>query len=269
MRKLLVYTALITIVALTMGCALTNYPVITDDRGDFSGVIRTGHRAFVMPTSQIATLWSDGSDELVWLVFQNQYGDQKLYTKNNFDPTQSVIFVDQTYCDWRFETCVVVDAWNPANGPDDIFDYNFFTDCLGARSLSLLVSYGARNMECGDLFADKQGLAMEFSELATTTWRGGVAYVVPINAGTTSISFDAGDVSATMPMYGNFTAFITDKFQTVVPITPNARHELRWLQNFVAENGNILSANLNYNSLSATVPLRVRPEGIAANLDRF
>ncbi|RMG45946.1 MAG: hypothetical protein D6718_06350 [Acidobacteria bacterium] len=271
MRKLLISVCALAILA-SLGCHISDYPVITDDRGDFSGVIRTGHRAYIMPTGQVATIWDDGSDELLTLVFQNQYGDQKLYTKNNFDPTASVLWVDQTYCDWRFLDCEIATSWNPAQGPDDIFDYDAFPDCPGYRSLSLLVSQGSRVGECGDgLFwnGDKQALFGEFAQLPTTTWRGGTAYVVNVNAGNTTVDLTAGNTTATVPIYGNFTAFITDDLNMAAPMTPNVRNELMWLRSFIGENGDTLNATINYGSLTGSIDLRIVAGGLNAAIDRF
>lgn len=265
MKKLIFGVLVLALVA--TGCAVTDYPVITDSRGGFSGVIRTGHKAFIIQ-SQIATIWDDGTDEIFSLVYQNQYGDQKLYSFNNFDPTASVIFLDQTYCDWRYEGCEITRAWNPSNDAiDDLFDYEYFPECSGARSLSVLVSYGSRYYgECGDVLArDKQNAAAEFANLATTTWRGGTAYVLPINAETTSISLNG--VSA--PIYGQVTAFITDRLQTVVPMTPNVRHELAWLNSYIAENGNRANMTLSYGSVTANINMAFRADGISNNLNRF
>ncbi len=266
MKKILLGALLLATVA--AGCAITDYPVITDRRGGFEGVIRTGHKAYVLPTSQVATIFDDGSDELFSMVYQNQYGDQKLYTFNNFDPTASVLFLDQTYCDWRYEGCEIVRAWNPANGAiDDIFDYEFFPDCSGARSLSLLVSQTSRLAECGDrLFAaDKQSLMGEFAGLATTTWRGDTAYVLPINADTTSIALDG----VAFPIYGQITGFVTDRFNLVLPMTPNVRHELAWLTDFVAKNGRQANMTISYGSINANVNVAFAADGLAYNLNRF
>lgn len=268
MKKLLIATLAIAMLA-SVGCHVTDYPVITDTRGDFNGVIRTGHRAYVTPTSQIATIFSNGSDELLTLVFQNSAGDQKLYTKNNFDPTASVTFVAQTYCDWRFEECVIATSWNPASGPDDIFDFDGDANCLGYRSLSLLVSQGSRLGECGDGLFETQALLGEFSELPVSTWRGGTAYVVQINAGNTTVNMTSGGVTTELPIFGNFTIFINDELQTVVPVTPNARHELRQLQSWTAENGELMQAEVTYGSLVGTLELRVLADHIANNLNRF
>jgi hypothetical protein len=266
MKKLLLSALVLALAA--AGCAVTDYPVITDDRGSYSGVIRTGHKAYVVPTSQIATIWDDGSDELFSMVYQNQYGDQSLYTFNNFDFTASVLFLDQTYCDWRYTGCEIARAWNPANANlDEPFDYEFFPDCSGARSLSLLVSQSSRLAECGDKLpmADKQSLMGEFAALATTTWRGKVAYLLPINADTTSISLNG--VNA--PLYGQLTTFVTDDLNLVVPATPNVRHELRWLADYVAQNGNRANVTLTYGSISANIEMAFAAAGINYNLNRF
>ena len=266
MKKLLLSALVLALAA--AGCAVTDYPVITDDRGSYSGIIRTGHKAYVVPTSQIATIWDDGSDELFSMVYQNQYGDQKLYTFNNFDPTASVLFLDQTYCDWRYDGCEIARAWNPANANiDDPFDYEFFPDCSGPRSLSLLISQSSRLAECGDKLpmADKQSVMAEFANLATTTWRGGVAYVLPINAENTAVSLNGVSV----PLYGQFTTFVTGGMDLVVPATPNLRHELRWLADYVGKNGTQANVTLTYGSVSANLSMAFSANGINYNLNRF
>ncbi len=270
MKKLLFALFALAMVA-SLGCAITNYPMITDSRGDYSGLIRTAHKAYIETTSQIATIYPDGSDELFAMVLQNQYGDQTLYTFNNYDPTASVLFLDQTYCDWRYEGCEIVNAWNPRQN-DDPFDYQFFEDCSGARSLSVLLDQASRLGECGDaLFAaEKQNLASVFADLDTTTWRGGSAYVVPVHAGNASVTLtSATGVSESAPIFGNFTGFITEELQVAIPMTPNARHELNYLRGWVAANGNTASVSVTYEGLSANVAVTFRPDGLGNNAGRF
>lgn len=270
MKKLLFSVVLLSILAAS-GCALVDYPVITDDRGSFSGIVRTGHKAYVIPTGQVATSWPDGSDELFTLVSQNAYGDQKLYTFNNYDPTNSVQLMDQTYCDWRYDGCEITRAWNPANAAvDNPYDYEFFPDCSGARSLSLLVGQAERVGECGDsLFRPHaQEIAAEFSNLATTTWRGSTAYVLPINAGNTLITLSAGNGTSTVPVYGQFNGFVTEQLALILPMTPNARHELRWLSAFAGQN-KLATASITYGSLNMQVNVALATDGINYNLGRF
>jgi hypothetical protein len=274
MRKLLYLTLIVTLAATAFGCAITNYPIIFDDRGDYSGIVRTGHKAYVVPTGQVATIYSDGSDELFTLVYQNQYGDQKLYTFNNFDPTAAVNFLDQTYCDWRYDGCEITRAWNPHqnNGQDDPFDYEFFPECSGARSLSVLVDQGSRLGECGDSLFDKnsQDLAAEFANLAVTTFRGEEAYVVPFSAATTSVTLTAQNgVTTTMPILGQVNGIITHDLNLVVPMVPNVRHNMQWLSNFVAQNGDRVGLAIQYGSLSGDADVRIAEEGVNYNLGRF
>jgi hypothetical protein len=270
MRKL-VYLALLVSLVATMGCAITNYPIITDDRGDYSGIIRTAHKAYVQPSAQTATIWNDGTDELFTLVYQNQYGDQKLYTFNNFDPTGATTFLEQTYCDWQFEGCEITRAWNPTQNDDD-FDYEFFEDCSGARSLSLLVSYGTRIGECGDnIFAgDPQSKARLFSNLDTTTWHGGTAYLMPMRANNVWVYFTnpAGQTEL-MPIYGQHNLLLTDKIQLVVPMAPNARLQLNWIRSWVADNGPDAEVYIVHEGVTGRTPVRFSTDGLNYNATRF
>jgi hypothetical protein len=274
MRKLLYATLIVALVASAFGCAITNYPIITDDRADFSGIVRTGHKAYVVPTGQVATIYSDGSDELFTLVYQNQYGDQKLYTFNNFDPTAAVSFLDQTYCDWRYEGCEITRAWNPHqdNGQDDPFDYEFFPECSGARSLSLLTDQLSRLGECGDSLFEKnsQEMAAEFANLATTSFRGEEAYVVPFSAANTSVTLTGQNgVTTSMPVLGQVDSVLTNELQLVVPMVPNLRHNLQWLNNFVSQNGDNVGLSVQYGSLQGGINARISEAGVNYNLSRF
>jgi hypothetical protein len=275
MRKLLYVVLIAGLAFAAFGCAITDYPIITDDRSDYSGIVRTGHKAYIIPSGQVATIYSDGSDELFTLVYQNRYGDQKLYTFNNFDPTGAVSFLDQTYCDWRYEGCEITRAWNPHqdNGQDDPFDYEFFPECSGARSLSLLVSYGSRFYgECGDsLFnADNhQQLAAEFAALPTTVYRGEEAYILPMNASNLSVTLTASDVSTTMPVLGQVNGVITNDLQLIVPMVPNVRHTLQWVNNFANQNGDRVNLAVSYGSVQGEIDVRIAQEGLNYNLSRF
>ncbi|MBP7148960.1 MAG: hypothetical protein KBD01_15625 [Acidobacteria bacterium] len=266
MRKLLLGALLLAVMA--AGCAVTDYPVIYDDRGDFSGIIRTGHKALVM-IGQVATIWSDGTDEIFNLVYQNNYGDQKLYSFNNFDPTGSVMFLDHTYCDWRYSGCEITRAWNPHNAAiDNVFDYELFLDCSGARSLSTLVSYTSRYYgECGDgRFNDRQAFMGEFANLATTTFRGEPAYVLGLNAGNASFTFNGTD---TAPIFGQYNMLVTNNMSLVVPMTPNMKHFLRWTQDWVSQNGARANVTINYGAVTGDFSVQFAPAGIANNLNRF
>lgn len=266
MKKLLAI-AFAAAVIFSVGCHVTNYPVITDDRGSFSGVIRTGHNAYIVQTSRAAFIYPDGSDELINFVYQNRYGDQKLHTKRNYDPTGAVVFQGNTYCDWRAnDACYIATSWNPASGPDDIFDFDLDTACQGARSLKLLASQ-SRTGECGDLgfWQDKQNLAAEFANLATTTFRGETAYIAPVNSSNTTIVIDEHIV----PIYGNYVTFLTNDFSLVVPVTSNARAQYSWMNNYLANNDARVNASVTYGSLSGQTEVTLVPEGIAEALNRF
>lgn len=254
--------------ALSLGCAITDYPIITDDRGGYSGVIRTGHRAYIVPSYTAATLYPDGSDEVFHMIEQNQYGDQKMYAFNNYDPTSSVLFLDQTYCDWRYEGCAATRAWSPhQQDVDNRFDYEAFPDCSGFRTIFSVVAFSSRIGECGDVFRGHgaQQLAAEFANLATTTWRGEQAYVVPVNADTTTILV-GGEL---LPIYGEQTILLDSRLRAIVPMTPLTRHSLRWLLEWTGRHSGPTTLTVTYGSFSTSVAAQLLPKGIAYNMTRY
>lgn len=255
MKKLLICALAMALLA-AAGCHVSDYAVITDDRGGFSGVIRTGHDAYLVPTGQVATTGADGSDEIINLVYQSGFGDQRLSSKNNFDPTASVLFVDQQYCDWRFLDCHLAQSWNPAIGPDDPFDYEGFTDCAGFDSLSLLVDQSASRIgECGDRFWSHQDLAHNqnwadiFANLPTTTWRGEPAYIFSLNAGTMNITLNS-DID--VPMLGSSQAFLNNDMQLVMPIGGPQIAMLKYFRGVMQSQGNTMEAVITYNGVETT-----------------
>jgi hypothetical protein len=271
--KHLARLAFVVAIVLSLGCMITNYPVITDTRGDFSGVIRTGHKAYIVPSNTVATIWDDGSDELFTLVYQNSYGDQMLYQFNNFDPSAAVIFLDNTYCDWRYEGCESARAWNPhQDNVDNIFDHEDIFECSGARSHSDLVSYSSRIGECGDagFRAQEQELAATFADLIEVSFLGKPAYAGTLTAENTSITLRTQDgASAEIPIFGSHPFLVTNKLQTVFPVGPNVRHSLQWLIDRVDQNGSVATATIRHQAIEASFQVKFLDDGLRYNLARF
>jgi hypothetical protein len=265
MKKLL-FIALLA--AFSLGCAITDYPVIFDSRGaDGDGVMDGQYDlAYIIPSSQIATIWDDGTDELFTLVSQDWRGDQRLKTYNNFDPSGLVLFVDQTYCDPTFDSsfCAIATAWNPdlpnaypygsGSNVDNPFDSLLELNCNGARSLSLLVSYTSRIGECGSgVWADKQGAAYEFSILERTNFRGQSMYHIPLDSTVAAFTVNGKD----MPIYGRFNLYMDDNMRTAIPMSSNARYQLMALDRMVQQDGHFLDVDMTYGSLTANFKINV------------
>ena len=269
-RRLFVVLWLVTVLT-CIGCAYTDYPIITDSRGDYSGIIRTAHQAYIRPELEVAVVFPDGSDELFSMVLQNQYGDQTIYTYNNFDPTASVLFLDQTYCDWRYDGCAVVEAWNPRQN-DRLFDRQVFTECSGARLVDLYFAAGERIGECGDMiFGDNsQALAQVFADLGETTWRGGRAYLAPMHAGNLRVELvDRGGATTVMPIFGHHELIVTDDLRAVLPMKPNMRHQFAWLGAWVAEHGARATIRWDYAGVAGSIEVMFEPEGLATSAGRL
>jgi hypothetical protein len=268
MKKLLLIALL---AAFSLGCAITDYPVIFDTRGaDANGVMTGQYDLAYIVTSQVATIWDDGSDELFTLVSQDWKGDQWLKTYNNYDPSGIINFLDQTYCDPTFDSsfCAIATAWNPDlpnayphgdqgagyNNVDDVFDYVLDLNCNGARSLSLLVSYTSRYGECGSsVWADRQGAAYEFSLLEKVNFRGQSVYHIPVDSTVATFTVNGAD----LPIYGRFNMYMNDKLQVAFPVTPNARYQLNAIDRVIQRDGHFLDVNMTYGSLNANFKVNV------------
>ena len=61
-----VLVTLIAAIVLCLGCHISNYPLIVDDRGPWATSLVQGQidKAYIEPTSQWAYIYADGSDEL-------------------------------------------------------------------------------------------------------------------------------------------------------------------------------------------------------------
>lgn len=290
--KKLVFTAFIMAVVLSAGCAITNYPVITDSRGANGGGVMYGQYdlAYIVPSGSVGTNWDDGMDELFTEVSQNWMGDQWLKTFNNFDPTGESKFLDQIggYCDpVRADNCAAVVASNPnypddpqdgtpAPAPyyryDDPFDNTLNADCSGARSVSLFVSVVERMSpvgECGSgLWQDPQALAYEFSQLNKVSLGGKQFYHIPVDSQTTTVSLTTKTkANEVAPIYGRFNLYVDEKLRVLVPVTPNAQYQLRWLDTFAKTNGDVATINATYGTLNASFKVKIRP--LDQILDRF
>ena len=163
MRKLLTFGfgfAFAVSMLTGFGCALTNYELITDnDQGQSGpkgkghghnnggGVVDTAGNSYVRQSSQAATTYPDGTDNLIWFVDQKKNGDRKLSTVNYFT-TQGSAFKDDLYCSPDWGGCKVSTSNDPEIGDVDDYDYRanlsdwaeFTVDSSGTERLRLEVT---------------------------------------------------------------------------------------------------------------------------------
>lgn len=286
MKKVLLAAVL---AVLSLGCAITDYPVITDTRGADDGGTLFGQYAwaYIRPYyGQVATIWSDGSDEIFSVVSQDWTGDQWLKSFNNFDASGLLNFLDQLYCDPTIQdaNCPITIAWNPDlpnayphgdqsagyNNEDDVFDYIYNPTCSGARSLSILISYGSRYYgECGSGFAQTlQNRAYEFSQLERAMFQGREMYHIPIDNSTASFTVTGQDgYVSDMRIFGRYNLYMDDNMRVAIPMSPNAAYQMRSLQNFVDEHGHYMNVNLTYGSLTGNFQISVT--SLQGALDRL
>jgi hypothetical protein len=149
MNKLF-YLAFIAVVALSFGCAITDYPVITDNEDDSGNfVVNTNGQASMLPTGQAITLGADYNTEIHSTIDQNGSGDQTITSYSNLQTPGNVNFLAYTYCNIDQDGCWSTKSPNPAVGDASIFDYTSNQNCDGWETLFFVISFGARTGECG------------------------------------------------------------------------------------------------------------------------
>lgn len=256
MRKLL-YLGFSLVLVSGVGCALTDYELITDTdqvRSGGTGVVNTQGKAHVIET-QVATIWPDGTDELIWFVDQKANGDQALTTYNNFSSIGDPTFHSDIYCNPDWVGCALTTADNPLVGDVDPFDYRLNANCDGFRSLSLLLSTTRYYGECGRA-------RMSLSDRIAFTNMGRIGESVGVeglfydlNRGNFSINLDnnAG-FATTLPMIADSTFFMGmggTRKATMDLTNPLFASMGRAYADFLANHGtDQTSVTLTYNGIS-------------------
>lgn len=152
MQKLLALAALIS---LSTACAITDYPVITDQdqvrQANGTHVVNTTGRAFMAQKVQVASFIGDTSFNTVSFVNQDQRGNQQLYTHMNIGLVSNpdTWFHGTVYMNDDRNTCWNVRAQNPVANDADIFDFDLNPNCKGSESIAVLVALAERTQESG------------------------------------------------------------------------------------------------------------------------
>lgn len=258
-------------IALTMGfgCAITDYSLITDN--DVGGTVQTAGKAYIKQSSQIAFIYPDGTDNMVWHVDQAASGDRTLYTGNFHDsnyPAQSP-FKDDLYCSPDWSGCSIVTASDPQVGDTDIYDYSFNPQCSGARTVSLLTATGRYYGECGRAKANRMQNILNLANQMTpvtqngTTWLKGVVnssnltYIIDNNNGA-SASF--GPASDIVVMVNNNRRATVDMSNPVIGQQLSRVHS--WI---VAHPGSHQTITAVYNGMSGSGGVKILPD----NMQRY
>ncbi len=212
--KKLFYLSFCAALALGVGCAVTDYGVITDNdqvaNGQGNGIVNTNGKALIRLKAQVATIWPDGTDELLWFVDQKANGDQTLTTYNNFSSGSDPIFHDDLYCTPDRQGCWITSAPNPIEGDTDPFDYSANPNCRGYRSLSFLIATGRYYSECGRarIGLEDRIRLMNMGRIGTSLGMNGLFYDVN-NLNTTIRLSNMAGFETTLPVTASTSLFLS------------------------------------------------------------
>jgi hypothetical protein len=243
-------------VALTMGfgCALTDYDLITDNENG-SAPVNTNGKAYVKFSSQIATTYPDGTDNLYWACDQSTSGDRVLTTYNYFT-TGGDPFLGDLYCTPDRGGCALVTAQDPQTGDVDPFDYTYNKNCSGLRSLSLLLGSSRYYGECGRVASSDRVLKvlalanqMDSVNIDGRTWLHG-----NLSALNTSVVVNKGGSAYALPITGQLGMFVDAPRRHVLvdASNPLASTMVKNLVNFNnSHNGSGMTGTITLNGVSA------------------
>ena len=259
MKKAL-YLGFCLVLAMGVGCAITDYDLIVDNdqvsNGQGTGVVNTNGKALIM-SAGIATIWSDGTDELFSMVDQKANGDRTLTTYNNFSTAGEPTFRDDLYCNPDWQGCSIFTAPDPEVGDVDSFDGTTNVNCFGARSLSLLLGTTRYYGECGRAkmsLSDRISMA-NMGRITTVFGKEGLLYDINRNTTSLTLNNNAG-VSMNLPITGDYSMFVSENGRR--QITLNATNPLganvgRSFADFLRTYGTSQTdVTITYNGISST-----------------
>lgn len=277
--KKLFYLGFAAVLAMSFGCAVTDYELITSNN---SGIVNTNGKAFIRPSAQIATIWPDGTDNFVNYVDQKANGDQTLtsynfyvagdYYSGTIDP-----FLDFLYCQPAWNGCAITTADNPVVGDVDPFDYRFNDNCSGARSLSLLTSTTRYYGECGRTTArpsisQRLEMAMNGKETAMFGQQGLLYNVGPQNL-SISLTNERGETYL-LPINGHTTVWAQlghSNFKAAINVTnPVLATTVRAYADFLANHATYgkTDVTITYAGVSVSGTIAGRRNGPISNEQR-
>ena len=200
MKKSL-YLAFIAALALSMGCIVTGYPVITDSSVDGPAyVVNTNGWANINETNQFAVTWPDGTRAATFSMIDQKFdGTGQIRTYTVYGPPEGAgqWYIGNTYCSPDWNGCSFALADNALD-----FEYTYTFNCEGINAVLYLYYYDLRIGECG------RGLG-RFEPGLTNAITGsfvnlGDAWGLNLNRSNTRlIGEDSQGHSFQMPLFGN------------------------------------------------------------------
>lgn len=274
--KKLFYLGFALVLAMGVGCALTNYALIVDNDQTNKGTlpmqpVNTNGKAHIHESSQVALVFPDAAEESLWFVDQKANGDRTLTTYVNTTPNPifnggvNATFHDDFYCNPDWNGCAIVTASDPELNDVDIYDYSYNPSCPGARSIYYLWSTGRYYGECGRSIQDAAALVM-----MGQAKNGGLFYLMtPANTNVLLSSRNDGTTSA-MTLPGDIRVFMQDGRKVRVDFTNPAMGSFK---NALATHADVHGPNnqitLQFNGLSKSFDVKLLADNLHAGAKKF
>ena len=203
MKKTL-YLAFIAALALSMGCVVTNYPVVTDVDLDSDAfyVVNTSGKALINETYPVIGFLPDGTYAQAFHMIDQKFdGSGTITSYTAWANPYYGGFIGSTYCDPNWTGCAFATAENQTA---NLWAYTLNPNCEGYRAgIAYLYSYDNRIGECGRGLVSRVGPGMA-NAITGSLVDLGDAWGWNLNRSNTRlIGQDPQGHSFEMPLFGN------------------------------------------------------------------
>jgi hypothetical protein len=220
MRRTIAYGSFLVAIAIGSGCAITDYGIIHDNDQVRAGgpgggpIVNTNGPAHHYESSQVATFWPDGTDELINFVDQKADGTATLTTYRNYNRGfEGPTFHTDLYCNTDWSGCSVFTA--PDDNDGNLFDGRTNINCPATRNLSILLSTGRYYGECGRQRAkfsiDQRVTALNSAVMAQRHGRSGLLWRSSPNGTTLRARNAATGLTHFIPLFGARLEYFVDE----------------------------------------------------------
>jgi hypothetical protein len=262
MKKL--YVAFLALLAMSFGCAVTDYPDITDSGGGVANyTVNTNGKAIIYYFQGIAVIVGGNSYQAVNFVNQKADGNQSLTTyadvTPNYPPT---VWIDYLYCAPDWTGCALLntsdgpDATDPSCAPPD-FNYDHINWNCWPPGTFIGLAWCVRPGECGRWWMTPEFQAQMFSDLIPVD-DGWMLYV---NRSNTKLTAGFDGVNTRIPLYGSNALNFDDRGRLTIKFTSNMKPTLAALSRTPH---NSLTLNYKGQELKLTAQLHGDVSGLMA-----
>jgi hypothetical protein len=72
-----------------------------------------------------------------------------------------------------------------------------------------------------------------------------------------------------MRIFGRYNGYLDEQFRMAIPVTPNAKYQMRALQNWIESHGTYMQVDITYGAATATFHANIQTSGLEEAMNRL